>query len=236
MVETRKKARIVQGRALSPTVRSLLLEPAAGPLEFEPGQWLNLYVPTDAGLQKRAYSIASAPGAALVELAITLVEAGVASPTLHALQTGAELDIDGPHGFFTRDDATRRAPALFVATGTGLSPLLSMLLAWREQADRAPITLLFGCRSQADILWREQLEQLAEQDSLFRLAVTLSRPEPGWNGRFGYVQQHLAELAGELPEPHVFICGLNRMVSEVRVLCKTALGYDRKRIHSERYD
>jgi CDP-4-dehydro-6-deoxyglucose reductase len=236
MVETRKKARIVESRALSPSVRALLLSPAAGALEFVAGQWLDLYVPTTGGLQKRAYSIASAPGAPLVELAVTLVESGVASPTLHALAHGAELEFEGPFGFFSRDDATRRAPALFVATGTGLSPLRSMLFEWRAQPVRAPIHLLFGCRTQADILWREQLEQLVAEEPLFQLSVTLSRPDPDWRGRRGYVQEHLAELARELQQPHVFICGLNRMVAEVRALCKTALGLDRKRIHSERYD
>jgi hypothetical protein len=52
----------------------------------------------------------------------------------------------------------------------------------------------------------------------------------------GYVQTHVPELARALGEPHVFICGLNHMVSEVRAVCKSALSYDRKRIHSERYD
>lgn len=246
MVETRRKARIVESRALSPSVRGLSLSPADGALEFAAGQWLDLYVPTEAGPQKRAYSIASAPGAALVEVAVTLVASGAASPALHALAAGAELEFAGPFGFFTRDAATRRTPALFVATGTGLSPLRSMLFDWRTQPERAPIHLLFGCRSQADILWREQLEQLAAQEPLFELSVTLSRPDPGWGGRRGYVQEHVAELARaverqtdagiDLERPHVFICGLNRMVAEVRALCKSELGLDRKRIHSERYD
>jgi NAD(P)H-flavin reductase len=95
---------------------------------------------------------------------------------------------------------------------------------------------LFGCRSQADILWREQLEQLAAEEPLFQLSVTLSRPDPAWPGRRGYVQEHVVELARTLAQPHVFICGLSRMVSEVRAVCKGTLGLDRKHIHSERYD
>jgi CDP-4-dehydro-6-deoxyglucose reductase len=243
MVETRKRARIAESRALSPSVRGLLLEPVGGPLAFTAGQWVDLYIPTAAGLHKRAYSIASAPGAPLLELAVTLVESGVASPALHALAPGAELELAGPFGFFTRDDATRGVPALFVATGTGLSPLRSMLFEWRAQPQRAPIHLLFGCRSQADILWRDQLERLAADEPLFALSVTLSRPDPGWRGRTGYVQQHVAELARLVQArahatapPQVFICGLNRMVGEVRALCKRELGLDRKSIHSERYD
>jgi CDP-4-dehydro-6-deoxyglucose reductase len=207
-----------------------------GSLAFEAGQWIELFVPTAQGLQKRAYSIASGPHEATIELAVTLVQGGAVSAALHALPEGAELQLAGPFGLFTRDPASRRAPALFVATGTGLSPLRSMLHAWREEPSRAPLTLLFGVRSEADILWREQLEDWARSTPELRLEVTLSRAAAGWTGRRGYVQSHVAELARDLGEPHVFICGLNRMVSEVRALCKAELGVDRKRIHSERYD
>src|SRR5688572_24009701 len=127
MLETRKRARIVAARMLSPSVRSLVFAFPGGPLRFEAGQWLNLYVPTPLGVQKRAYSIASAPHEAGVELAITLVAEGAASPSLHQLEVASELELDGPHGFFTREPIS--APSLYVATGTGLSPLRSMLLA-----------------------------------------------------------------------------------------------------------
>lgn len=232
----KKTAQVVETRMLSPSVRSLKLSPADGALPFAAGQWLDLYVSTVSGLEKRAYSIASAPDDPLLELAVTLVPDGVASPTLHALTEGSEVLIDGPYGFFTLDESLAETPCLFVATGTGLSPLRSMLCAWQKRARRAPITLLFGVRTQADILWSAELSSWARDYPELSLAVTLSRPDAGWTGRTGYVQNHVAELARALGEPHVFICGLNRMVSEVRGLCKSGLGYDRKRIHSERYD
>ena len=233
------RARIVEVRNLSPSVRSLaleLLEPAAGLPAFQAGQWLHLHVQApDGSREKRAYSIASGPGASPIELAVTYVSDGVVSPVLHALAVGDELACDGPYGFFTRQ-AERAEPALFVATGTGLAPLRSMLFEILQTPAHPPITLLFGVRSQADILWREQLEAWAARDPGFRLEVSLSRPEAGWQGRTGYVQSHVAELAGALGEPHVFVCGLSPMVNAVRALCKGELGYDRKRIHSERYD
>jgi CDP-4-dehydro-6-deoxyglucose reductase len=238
MSATRKTARLTAARLLSPSVRSLELTLTAenGPLAFQAGQWVDLYVRTGQGEQKRAYSIASAPGAERLEIAVTRVEEGAASSALHELPLGAEIGISGPFGLFTREAAQRAQPALFVATGTGLSPLRSMLFDWQRQAARAPITLLFGVRTQADVLWGDELAQWAARDPAFRLEVTLSRPGDSWGGRRGYVQQHVAELARTLEAPHVFICGLNRMVGEVRALCKGELGLDRKRIHSERYD
>jgi CDP-4-dehydro-6-deoxyglucose reductase, E3 len=236
MAAMKKTAQVVEARMLSPSVRSLRLLPAEGPISFVAGQWVDLYVATSEGLQKRAYSIASAPDDATLELAVTLVPEGAASPVLHALDQGSEVLVDGPFGFFTHDEALAETPCLFVATGTGLSPLRSMLFAWQKRARRAPITLLFGVRTQADILWSSELSAWARDYPELSLEVTLSRPDPGWTGRTGYVQTHVAELARALGEPHVFICGLNRMVSEVRALCKSTLGYERKRVHSERYD
>jgi len=57
----------------------------------------------------------------------------------------------------------------------------------------------------------------------------LSRPPATWRGRRGYVQSHVTELAGAL-RPHVYVCGLNKMVSEVRRVLKQELGYDRRLI------
>ncbi len=241
MATTRKKARVVRASDLSPSVRLLSLEPDDGPLDFEPGQWIDVELETAEGPHKRAYSLANPAGARAVEIAVTRVEDGRLSPALHQLELGSELAIDGPHGFFTRDAALKAQPSLFVATGTGLAPFRSMLLSLAQGLDeggasaRAPITVLFGCRSQADILWREELTALSAS-GLFRFEVSLSRPDPGYTGRTGYVQTHVAELAHELGEPHVYICGLNKMVAEVRAVCKQELGYPRQRIHSERYD
>ncbi|MDB4985664.1 MAG: 2-polyprenylphenol hydroxylase [Myxococcaceae bacterium] len=256
MSSSELRVRIASIRALSPSVRSLSLSilrsgasesaseqlepPLGGPAglpAFLAGQWLHLHVQTALGeREKRAYSIASAPGVQPIELAITHVRDGVVSPVLHALREGDELGCDGPYGFFTREGELRAAPALFVGTGTGLSPLRSMLFDVLAAREHPPVTLLLGVRTAADILWRDELEAWAARDSRFRFEVTLSRPDSAWQGRKGYVQAHVAELARALGEPHVFICGLSPMVSDVRALCKAELGYDRKRIHSERYD
>lgn len=235
MVQVRR-ARVVDARALSPSVVGLQLALEGEPFTFRAGQWLHLHVPTPTGLEKRAYSIASPPARWPIEVAITHVPQGAVSPLLCALTPGSELACDGPHGFFTRDGEAAVAPSLFVGTGTGLCPLRSMLGELLEDPAHPPLTLLFGVRTQADILWRAELEAWAARDPRFRFEVTLSRPDAAWTGRVGYVQNHVAELAQALGAPHVFICGLSPMVSAVRALCKSTLGYDRKRIHGERYD
>ncbi len=237
-MSARRPVELLAAQDLSPSVRGLELRCIDGePLLFDAGQWVDLHVETPGGAEKRAYSIASAPGMddpARFELAVTRVDGGLVSNTIHALEAGARLEIDGPHGFFTRE-ATRDEPAVFVGTGTGLCPLRSMLQDALRQPPGPPLTLLFGCRTQADILWRRELEDWSRSGRV-DVHVTLSRPEAGWVGRTGYVQTHVAELVATAPRPHVYICGLSRMVSEVRRVLKQELGFDRRSIHSERYD
>jgi ferredoxin-NADP reductase len=235
--------RLIATRRLSPSVRELVFERADGkPMEFLPGQWINLLLSLPSGEVKRAYSIASPPdGTPRFELAVTHVVGGPASEHLHAIPEGTVLRAVGPQGFFTRAPG-ELAPALFVATGTGITPLRSMMVAAIRAGSRAPLWLLFGARHEEDILYREELSAYAAENPSLRYVITLSQPGPSWQGLSGYVQLHVPELYAALkasasPElPHVYICGLDRMVKVVRDLARTELGVDRKLVHQERYD
>lgn len=236
-------ATLVGARPLSPNARELTFERADGaPFAFEAGQWVNLVLPlADPGELRRAYSIASPPdGTARFSIAVTKVRGGPGSTYLHAIEPGAELSVVGPQGFFTRPLATA-GPALFVATGTGVTPLRSMLLAAIAAKHPAPITLLFGVRHEEDILYGDELEALAREHANVRVEVSLSQPPASWTGRRGYVQTHVRELfealaaRGEGP-PHVYACGLVRMVGSVRELLRKEMGLPRQQVHTERYD
>jgi ferredoxin-NADP reductase len=146
----------------------------------------------------------------------------------------------GPQGFFTRsaDDAT---PSLLVATGTGVTPLRSMMRAALAARSTAPLWLLLGVRHVDDVLYRDEFESLAQSHPNVRVEFTLSQGGTAWSGRRGYVQTHIAELWAALSsenrgEPHLYICGLERMVTAVRQLVRKDMGIARQQVHSERYD
>lgn len=232
-----------QTEKLSPTVRGLRLECADGaPLAYVPGQWVNLELDAFGVREKRAYSIASAPDPAApgrFELGVTFVDQGRVSRVLHDVPDGTVLAMDGPYGFFTREGQAQ-TPAWFVGTGTGVCPLRAMLqseLANDAGAlDGPPLSLLLGVRSEGDILYRAELEALAAKHPRFSFHVTLSRPSEAWRGLRGYVQTQLPSLIDLSQKPHVYICGLSPMVTGVRKVLKEQLGFDRRSVHSERYD
>jgi ferredoxin-NADP reductase len=212
------------------------------PFTFDAGQWITLVLPCAGGELRRAYSIASSPnGTSGFDLAVTYVDGGPGSTYLHGLEPGATVKAIGPQGFFTRTVQDATAPALFVGTGTGVAPLRSMLRAAIDRGSSAPICLLFGVRNRQEILYREELEDLARTHPHFRLEVTLSRPEEEWQARRGYVQLHVRELydslaSGSESDPQVYVCGLERMVGAVRDVLRKQMELPRQRVHSERYD
>jgi CDP-4-dehydro-6-deoxyglucose reductase, E3 len=231
---------LVSTTPLSPSVRSLVLRRTDGaPVEFRPGQFVSLLAPSRPELEKRSYSIASAPlGTDTLELAVTRVEGGAFSNLLHELRPGDTLTGLGPEGLFTRAADDPR-PALFVGTGTGLAPLRSMAAAALQTSKSAPLTFLLGFRHEVDILYRAELERWAAEHPTVTVHVTLSRPAPGWGGRAGYVQTHLAELVRAHPAPQdlqVFICGLTKMVTAVKDLARGELALPRRHVHTERFD
>jgi CDP-4-dehydro-6-deoxyglucose reductase len=239
-------ARLVRAGPISPSVRELVFERVDGaPFVFDAGQWVNLVLPLPEGELRRAYSIASPPdGSPRFELAVTRVLTGPGSTYLHSLEPGAVLSAVGPQGFFTRP-ARSAAPALLVGTGTGVTPLRSMLrsaIAGARTDPGAPsLCLLFGVRNREEILYREELERIESEHPNVKIEVTLSRPDDTWAGRRGYVQLHTRELYERLSAegsvaPHVFVCGLERMVGSVRELLKKEMGLPRALVHSERYD
>jgi ferredoxin-NADP reductase len=188
---------------------------------------------------KRSYSIASAPNGPRFDLAVTRVEGGPASTHLHAMTEGAELDFIGPQGFFTRPIASA-PPSLFVATGTGVTPFRSMMRAAIAANNVAPMWLLLGVRREEDILYRDEFDAMTAAHPHIRFHVTLSQGDGSWHGRRAYVQTHVRQLYGELAtiaqSPHVYICGLERMIKEVRDLVRKEMGLPRQLVHSERYD
>ena len=232
-----RDATLVAARMLSANTRELTIDP--GPdFRFVPGQWVNLFLPAASGDEplKRPYSIASAPREdGCFDLAVTLVPGGPGSSQLHAAAIGSTLKMSHAQGFFTLDPIVR--PVLMVATGTGVAPFRAILQSLVVDPPSEPCVLVFGNRTEADILYRDELESIATRCPWFRFLPTLSRAEERWQGKRGYVQLHLddaLEIVGT--DCDAYVCGLTKMVHDVRRILREEHQLERKRVHIERYD
>jgi ferredoxin-NADP reductase len=237
--ETQKlKARLVGWKELAPEVHQMDFEvPDMAEFKFTPGQFISVVDQVNGKEKTRAYSIASPRDGNRFSLCLNRVPDGAISHMMFRLKVGDTISIHEPLGYFTLRHPGRRI--VFVATGTGIAPFRSIL---QDHLPRMQphITMLFGTRHEAGLLYRAEMEQFEREHSSFRYLPSLTRPPEGWGGRTGRVQAHLDEaLALRMPEDKddtdVYICGLKEMVDDVRAELKKR-GFDRKQIIYEKYD
>lgn len=203
--------------------------------DFEPGQFVTLDLPIHEKPNKRwrSYSIASWPdGTNVFELVIVLLENGAGTTYLfNEVTVGSELILRGPQGVFTLDEENYQKDLFLVCTGTGIAPFRSMAHhIYRNNIPHKNIYIIFGCRTQKDLLYYDELRSLELEN--FHYIPTLSREE--WEGKKGYVHAIYEEYCGDKQAASFFLCGWKNMIDEAkkRIL---EMGYDRKSIHQELY-
>lgn len=228
------QARLIDSREIAPDVRHFVFEvPEVEQLPYIPGQFVSFSNQFGEKKVTRAYSTASAPNRNRFELCLNRVQDGFFSPHLFAMKTGDTVDMKGPIGHFVLKRPA--SDSIFVATGTGIAPFRGILYDCLDRERENEFTLVFGVRYEHGILYRAEFEELQRKHTNFRFLPTLSRPEPGWSGKQGHVQQHVMELLGDRRDIDVYICGMKAMVDDLRARLKAA-GVERTHIIFEKYD
>jgi NAD(P)H-flavin reductase len=212
------------------------------PFPFEAGQYATLGLVGHDGpkLIRRPMSVSSsADDLSEYEFFIRLVDHGGFTPLLWERTVGDPISITGPKGKFLLQDDGRRA--LFVASGTGLAPFISMLETLRGRGRERDIVLLHGASHEHDLAWRDELTALdTGAEFPLRYVATVSRPHqnPGWTGRTGRVE---AIVAGELDQlglaadnTTIYLCGNPDMVSAVEEIA-TERGFTPEQVRKELY-
>lgn len=209
--------------------------PELDSFDFIPGQFVTLDLPIHEKPNKRwrSYSIASWPdGTNVFELVIVLLEDGVGTPWIfNNIIVGAEFTFRGPQGVFVLHEENLSKDLFLICTGTGIAPFRSMVHhIWRHNIAHKKIYIIYGCRTQKDLLYYDELNKLQLED--FHFIPTLSREE--WTGKTGYVHAIYAEHTAHKPDANFMLCGWKNMIDEAkqRIL---AMGYDKKSIHQELY-
>jgi ferredoxin-NADP reductase len=232
-------ARLARSVALSEPTKHLEFEVPGQPrFGFVAGQWLSFKANKPDGEEiTRAYSIASPPADnTRFALCLNRVQDGFMSNFLCDMREGEEIRCQGPFGDFILRPPLR--DTIFIATGTGIAPFRSMLhwlLADPARHLDKQFWLLFGNRTEKDIYYHQEFLTLAARHANFHYMPTLSRAGPEWQGRRGYVQEHLPGIVQGRENMHAYVCGLDKMIKANRELLKS-LGWDRKSILYEKYD
>jgi ferredoxin-NADP reductase len=203
----------------TPLAATLLLEVEEWPGHL-PGQHVDVRLTAEDGYQaERSYSIASAPGDPLMALTVERIDDGEVSPWLtEEAMVGDGFEVRGPVGGYFVWDGTDTAPVLLVGGGSGVVPLMCMARHRMLSRIRTRMRLLYSARSESDLLYRRELDEMASAGDGFEVVYTFTRDAPaGWEGfRRRVDSQMLADVSfPERQTSPAFVCGPTPFVEAV---------------------
>lgn len=214
------------------------------PLDFEPGQYLTIGVESSAKLVQRPYSVASSPRVAAegYEFYVRLVNGGMFTPLLWRLDVGQGMSMKGPKGRFILEPDDERTH-VFISTGTGIAPFISMMETLRRDGQPRRTVLLHGVSHASDLGYRELVEGWsASGEYPVSYLPTVSRPSApaneAWSGRTGRVESIVDDVYDELAltvdDSIAYICGNPDMILAVEQTL-LARGFPEPQIKKELY-
>ncbi len=223
--------RVSSVRRATPSSRLVRLDLGGTPFPFRPGQSVTLG-PREQSTRV-PYSIASAPedvardGA--LEFLIKTDNAGRWGEDFEPLRRGAWLGVRGPSGTFFFPDSPRERRFLFIAGGTGIAPVRSMIRHAIASGVPGRFRLLYSARTPLDFAYLPELRAMVRRGQI-ELSLTATRHmAPGWRGSSGRILAPQLALLVDDPATLCFVCGPASMVDDVPPML-AKLGVEKSRI------
>lgn len=233
---------VAEIRRETATVKSLVIAVPDWTLQAA-GQHVDVRLTAEDGYQaERSYSIASPPEDKNLTLTVERIEDGEISTYLtEVLRVGDQIELRGPIGGYfvwnANDKKNDGSPLFLVAGGSGIVPLMAMIRHRANSGNKVLTKLLYSSRTFEDVIYREELDRLAANDSTLQVRHTLTRGQPAnWTGYERRIDRAmLAETAWQPTQKSLaFICGPTALVESVATFLEE-LGYEPGRIKTERF-
>lgn len=212
-------AKVVSKRFLTQDIVELtlgLIAPSS--ISFNPGQYILFKVPAHGEVKAvmRPFSIASSTAEnSSIQLNIRLNPEGVCTPWIfNDLKEGQVVNFNGPRGNFYLRNTER--PILFIAGGSGMAPVRSILKTMHHNKIDRKAIFFFGALSHTDLYYLDEMERLQKELSDFHFIPALSNepPESSWQGERGLIpevaQRYLTE---DVSDYEAYLCGKPAMIN-----------------------
>ena len=206
------------------------------------GQHIDIRLTAEDGYQvERSYSISSPPeNGQKVAITVEKVEDGEVSPYLtDIVEEGDKLELRGPIGgyFVWKANQTLTKPLLLIAGGSGIVPLMSMLRHRNLNPINSDATLIYSAKTSSDIIFYDELNELAEKDGTLKTVFVVTREQPvNWQGYARRIDLPMFEevLGKTTNDFDVFICGPTAFVEAAADLLRE-FGISPQNIKTERF-
>ncbi|MGC8899379.1 MAG: ferredoxin--NADP reductase [Candidatus Micrarchaeia archaeon] len=187
------------------------MEPEDGKnIQFRPGQFVKIIKPETN--EFRPYSISSIPEWNFLEFVIRMV-GGKFTSYLDGLKEGDRVEVEGPLGHVQYKGEKK---CIFVAAGTGIAPIISMLRCIRKKEIEGDFYLFYSNKTKNETVYFDELKKMNNEGKV-RVVFTCTREEvPGFeSGRVGeeMLKKYLPE---ELDDFKVFMCGKMEMMLSLK--------------------
>jgi Na+-transporting NADH:ubiquinone oxidoreductase subunit F len=225
-------SKVLEARDLTADVKSLKLS-VPDDFEFKAGQYLSLSVIREDGKKiRKPLSIANPEEKGIIEFCIKIIPKGLASEFVKTLKAEEEVELFGPAGRFVVNDSDK--DLIFIASGVGIAPFMSMIPDLLKRGFRKKITLLKSARNEKESLYDSKLNELREQNSNFEFYNIFSHPIAKKQNQ-GYVQDFLEKYIPDNFNGNFYICGLNEMIEDVKRKL-LSLGFKEEQMFNEKFD
>jgi ferredoxin-NADP reductase len=203
---------VVASRRLTPQTHGILVKKPGG-FSFRPTQFTFLSLKTDGGWDTRPMSIATSTTRPNLEYAVRVGDSAF-KRAFASLRPGDTVAVQGPFGHFVLEE---ERPAVLLAGGIGITPLKGMAEYAADKALPITVRLVYSNRSEEEIVYRTELDDLARRNPRFSVLHTVTGHAPkGWEGSVGRIGSRLLlDAARGLDRPVYYVCGKTSMVAEM---------------------
>ena len=206
--------------------------------QFKAGQYLTLRATINGEDIRRAYSICTAPIDSEIGVSVKVVEGGKMSTYLHQeIKESDTILVSLPEGkFIVEKDEDNARDHYFIAAGSGITPIISMIKTVLEEEPQSTAYLLYGSRSEEEIIFKSKLDDIAvKYTDQFHLVYTLSRPKSeksnglagllgkksfSWGGETGRIDRNkfssfLEKYPSRSQRNQYYLCGPGPMIDMI---------------------
>lgn len=233
----------IESRMETFSTQTFFFELATNEFDYQPGQYITIKLMNgieDPRGPQRPFTLSSSPTERLLSISVKMT----GSPFKKELQRIAErqeepethLKLRGALGSFTLD--TQR-PAVCIAGGIGITPFRSMLRYIHDRQRNLPVSLLYSNSSDDDIVFRDELDEIANKDSWLETIYTITGSQHGnlqRASKSGRIDAALIrEASSRMREPVYYVCGPPAMVAAMNDILGQQLGIDEADIRMEKF-